>query len=63
MEFTLELVCMLITATAKNVPDIVMNYIALACISQIDEIYYGQVRTKLKAELEKREFEIPITNV
>jgi len=33
VELTLEIVCLLITASYTDVPDIVMNYIAIGCIS------------------------------
>jgi len=36
--------------------DVVFNYLAIICVSQLDEIYYEQVHSKLKEELEDREF-------
>ena len=39
-----------------------MNYIALIVISEVDEIYYNHMRSKLKEDLEERDFEIPIEN-
>ena len=63
VEFTLEIESMLITATMSATIEVVLNYIALIVISELDEIYYDQVRSKLKEELEDRELEIPIRNL
>ena len=52
----------MLTAIYSNCLDVVLNYIALDVIGNIDEIYYGQIRTNLKEELEERGLEIPIRN-
>jgi len=55
VEFTLEVESLLITATMTATIEVVLNYIALIVISELDEIYYDQVRSKLKEEFEDRE--------
>jgi len=40
----------------------VFNYVAIIIISELDEIYYTQVNSKLKEEFEDRVMEIPIRN-
>ena len=44
----------------SSVADVIMNYVALASIGELDEIYYGTINSPLKDELEERDFEIPI---
>jgi len=39
-----------------------MNYVALASISELDEIYYNTIKSPLKDELEDKDFELPIKN-
>ena len=63
VEITLEIESMLITATMVLTIEVVLNYIALIVISELDEIYYDQVRSKLKEEFEERELEVPIRNM
>ena len=46
----------------SSVADVIMNYVALASIGELDEIYYGTINSPLKDELEERDFEIPIKN-
>jgi hypothetical protein len=39
-----------------------MNYVALASISELDEIYYKTIRSPLKDEMEERNFALSIKN-
>jgi len=62
VELFLELDSLLITAVYAETFEIIMNYVALRCISELDEVYYSHVKSKLKEELEDREFKIAIEN-
>ena len=63
IECVLEVVCMIITARYTDAKDIVMNYISLGVISELDEIYYAHIVSRLKQDLEDREgMSIPIQN-
>ena len=62
VEFTTELICLIITSTYNNSIEVVMNYIALGVISELDEVYYRTIRAPIKDQLEDRDFELPISN-
>lgn len=53
---------MLITSVMNEAIEVILNYIAFVVVSEIDEVYYGHVKSKLKEDLENRDFEIPIYN-
>jgi hypothetical protein len=48
VEVGTELISLAITATFTNSLDIIMNYIALSCISELDEVYYRSLSSPLK---------------
>lgn len=52
MKFTVELfqefICLGIVSTTNDLKDVVMDYIALGVISELDEIYYQAIRMPLK---------------
>ena len=60
VEFCAELVNLSATGVQDNLPDVLMNYIALMTISEIDEVYYNTIKSVLKDQLEENEFELPI---
>ena len=62
VEFSTELICLIITSTYNNSIEVVMNYIALGVISELDEVYYRTIRAPIKDQMEDRNFELPITN-
>ena len=62
VELYLQIASMLITSVMSEAIEVVLNYVAFLVISELDEIYYGQVKSKLKEDLEIRDFEIPIYN-
>lgn len=62
VEFLTELVCLIITATFSDSIEVVMNYIALGVISELDEVYYRTIKSPLKDQLEESNFEMPISN-
>ena len=62
LEVTLEIESMLITATMYSSIEVVLDYVALVVIAEVDQIYYDQVNSKLKDEFERREQELPIRN-
>ena len=62
VEFSTELICLIITSTYNNSIEVVMNYIALGVISELDEVYYRTIRAPIKDQLEDRNFELPISN-
>jgi hypothetical protein len=48
IEFLTEIICLSITATFNSPVDVLMNYIALGCISGLDELFYATIRSPLK---------------
>lgn len=48
VEIVTEIISLAITATYNNCIDIVMNYVALSCISELDEVYYNSLSSPLK---------------
>jgi hypothetical protein len=62
VEFTVELVNLALTSRLNSPHEVVMNYVALASISELDEIYFGIIKSPLKDELEERNFELDIQN-
>jgi len=62
VEFLVESINIAATSLMTSVPDVIMNYVALSSIGELDEIYYGTIRSPLKDELEERDFELPIKN-
>ena len=62
VEFLVESINIAATSLMTSVPDVIMNYVALASIGELDEIYYNSIRSPLKDELEERDFELPIKN-
>jgi hypothetical protein len=63
IEISTEIICLIITATYNNSIEVVMNYIALAVISELDEVYYRTIKSPLKDQLEERNFQLPISNI
>jgi hypothetical protein len=62
VEFGTELISLAITATYTSSLDIVMNYIALSCISELDEVYFTSISSPLKDQLEDMDYKLPIRN-
>lgn len=62
VEVGTELISLAITATFTNSLDIIMNYIALSCISELDEVYYRSLSSPLKDQMEDIDFQLPIKN-
>lgn len=62
VEFSIELICLCITSYYNTPVEVMMNYIALGCITNLDEVYYGTIRSPLKVQIEEAEFELPIDN-
>lgn len=62
VEISVESVNFAATAVGESVGDVIMNYVALMTISELDEIYYTTIKSSLKDELEDRDFELPIRN-
>lgn len=54
VEFSVELINLALTALQRSPQDVVMNYVALASISELDEIYYHTIKSPLKDELEDK---------
>lgn len=48
VEFSVELINLAMTAIQPNSLEVVMNYVALASISELDEIYYHSIKSPLK---------------
>lgn len=62
IEFGTEFVSLIFTAQQANVYEVIMNFIAMITISQIDQLYFNSLKTKLKDDLEEIDFKIKITN-
>jgi hypothetical protein len=62
VEFSVEIINLALTALQNACHEVVMNYVALASISELDEIYYQTIRSPLKDELEERNFSLDIKN-
>ena len=62
VEIFLEIDALFITATYDVTYDAIFDYIAIECVSELDEIYYQYVKSNLKDELEDRNYVIPIKN-
>ena len=58
-----EFVSMALIAACADCSDVVMNYIALGVISELDSVYFAAIRSPLKQQLKDMDHEIPITNV
>lgn len=55
-----ECICIVITATQATPIDVLYNYIALGCISDIDEIYFMSIKEPLKSKLIAADFVLKI---
>jgi len=63
VEILTEFTSLALTATCTDTKDVVMNYIALGVISELDEVYFLAIRNPLKQQFEDIKQEIPITNL
>ena len=52
---------MIVTGVMTQPVDVAYDYVALLCISQLDQVYYTSANSQLKEDLEEREFELPIS--
>ena len=62
VEFSVELINLALTALQGDVLEVILNYIALASISELDEMYYNSIKSPLKDQMEDKDFELPIVN-
>ena len=53
VEFYLETISMLFLASNETVDDVIMNFVAMICVSEIDKMYFTSIRSHLKEELEE----------
>ena len=60
VDIGIELLCLMITTLCTKVVDVVMNFITILVISQLDEIYYQQISSTLKDNLISKRYELPI---
>ena len=56
VELSVEIVCLFNTSFYNDPVDVMMNYIALGCIANLDEVYYNTIRSPLKVQLESADF-------
>ena len=63
VEVFTELVSLALTAGTPDPRDVVMNYIALGVIAELDEVYFYSIRSPLKEQMTELQFQIPITNM
>jgi len=52
VEILTEFTSLALTATCIDTKDVVMNYIALGVISELDEVYFFAIRTPLKQQFD-----------
>ena len=62
VEVMTEFTSLALTATCLDTKDVVMNYIALGVISELDSVYLKAIRNPLKQQFMNNNQEIPITN-
>lgn len=62
MDLLIEVSCLSITALYNDPYDVLMNYIALGCISGLDELFYTTIRSPLKEQMEEDDNNLPIEN-
>lgn len=48
VELNIEIICLFITSFYNEPVEVMMNYIALGCIANLDEVYYNTIRSPLK---------------
>lgn len=48
VEFGTEIISLSITSVFDDAQEVVMNYIALGVISELDEVYYSTVKSSLR---------------
>ena len=63
IDLSTEIICLSTTALQNSPVDVLMNYIALGCISGLDELVYATIRSPLKDQMEEKDFKIPVENV
>lgn len=54
IEVGMELLNLYMTATTNEVSDIIMNYIAMCGISELDTVYYTSLKSPLKDSFEDK---------
>ena len=62
VEVFTEFTSLALTATCMDTKDVVMNYIALGVISELDQVYFLAIRNPLKDQFMDVKQEIPIQN-
>ena len=60
VETLMEIICLYLIACTNNCLDLLLNFIALGCIGEVDEVYYSSIQTPLKEKLMEKHHQIPI---
>lgn len=62
IEVLMELVNLKMTATCNKCSEIIMNFIAMCGIAQLDAVYYVSLQSPMKDSLEDRDRQVPMQN-
>lgn len=54
-----QVTCMIIIAQQTEPQNVILNYVVLTCVCQIDTIYYNMVNSPLKDKLIQKDYQIP----
>lgn len=62
VELGAEVISLILTASFKTVQDVVINFISMLCISQLDQMYFLSIRSVLKDELIAKDYKMQVIN-
>ena len=60
IELFLEIMCIFLTGNGTDVSEIIMDFVALGVISNLDEKYFESLRNPLKDRMICENYEMPI---
>ena len=63
VELGAEVVSLILTASFKTVQNVVINFISMLCISQLDQMYFLSIRSVLKDQLIAKDYRMDVTNL
>jgi hypothetical protein len=62
VEITMEIINLYVIASTNNCLELLLNYIALNVIADLDKVYLISIKTPLKDQLVDKKFQIQIEN-
>lgn len=60
IDIQIEFIALIITTSMVKVLDVILNFITIIVVSQLDEIYFAQISSSLKEKLVSQHFELPL---